>query len=209
MLSLLLVQVFAAAGLVALLGGFLLWHSPFPFSRGPVRVVATRSPARGTEGAWVLGAVVSVLWPVGVLLAPEYAYHWPKFPDFPGSGMVQLAGLVLGASSGVLFYRAARTMGRQMTPKIQVQEGHQLMQTGPFRYIRHPVYTAIVGAALGETLFLLSLPLGLITLMMVGLAFYRARLEEALLRSPDAFGAAYDSYMARTGRFLPRWRDRP
>jgi len=83
------------------------------------------------------------------------------------------------------------------------------MQTGPFRYIRHPVYTAIVGAALGQTLLLLSLPLALLTLLLAGLALYRARAEEALLRSPKAFGATYDAYMARTGRFLPRLPFRP
>ena len=63
--------------------------------------------------------------------------------------------------------------------------------------------------ALGQTFFFLSLPLALLTLMLTGLAYDRARLEESLLRSPEAFGATYDLYMARTGRFLPRWSTHP
>jgi len=91
-----------------------------------------------------------------------------------------------------------------MTPAIQVQKDHQLLQTGPYRSIRHPVYTAIISIALGQTLFFLSPPLALVTVLLAGLAWYRARLEETLLASPAAFGKTYEVYMARTGRFLPR-----
>ena len=87
-----------------------------------------------------------------------------------------------------------------MTPVIQVQEGHQLLQTGPFRYIRHPVYTAIVTGALGQTLLFLSPPLAFLTVLLACLAMYRARLEEALLSSPQAFGAAYASKNDRISR---------
>jgi len=95
-----------------------------------------------------------------------------------------------------------------MTPAIQVQEGHQLLRTGPYRLIRHPVYTAIIAIALGQALLFLSAPAVLLALILFGLAEYRARLEEDLLRSPEAFGPTYDAYMTRTGRFLPRLRSK-
>ncbi len=96
-----------------------------------------------------------------------------------------------------------------LTPAIQVQAGHRLVETGPYRTVRHPLYTAIMLIAAGQTLLFLSLPMGVLTLILVGLATYRARLEEGLLRSPAAFGARYDAYMARTGRFLPASSHRP
>ncbi|MGA8663494.1 MAG: isoprenylcysteine carboxylmethyltransferase family protein [Thermoplasmata archaeon] len=209
MLSLLLVQIGAGISLAGVVLGFLVGRLRLPQRSTAVRVIATRTSVVGMQAAWILGVLLAMLWPVGAFVAPPYAYHWPALPDFPFSWVVQILGIVLGVAGGLLYSRSARLLGRQMTPVIRVQEGHQLMQTGPYRYIRHPVYTAILAVALGQTFFFLSLPLALLTLMLTGLAYYRARLEESLLRSPEAFGATYDLYMARTGRFLPRWSTHP
>jgi protein-S-isoprenylcysteine O-methyltransferase Ste14 len=178
---------------------------------GPVQVVARRDPPRWTETAWIFGTFVAIFWPVGVLLLPGFGYHWPAFPDFPNSWIVQFLGALLGIAGGWLFARAARALGTQMTPAIRVQEGHQLVQTGPYRLIRHPVYTAILTIALGQTLLFLSPLAALLAVSLLVLAEYRARIEEDLLRSSEAFGPTYDAYVARTGRFLPwpRGRSRP
>lgn len=209
MLSLVVVQVFVAIGLVATIVGFLIGRARRPASTEPVRVVAERPPARWTQIAWIAGTLASVFWPVGVFFAPEYAYHWPAFPDFPDSWTVQVLGVLLSVSGGILFARAAQALGRQMTPAIQVQQGHRLVQEGPYRRIRHPVYTAIITVAAGQSLFLLSPAVAILAVVLVVLANYRAALEEALLKSPEAFGGIYDEYIARTGRFLPRMRSRP
>ena len=83
------------------------------------------------------------------------------------------------------------------------------MEAGPYRFVRHPIYTAIVMIAAGQSLLFLSLPVALLAALLLVLAVYRARLEEALLGSSAPLGAAYAAYIARTGRFLPRLRHRP
>jgi protein-S-isoprenylcysteine O-methyltransferase Ste14 len=207
-LGLLVVQISAVVSLVATLAGILAGLARRHRPTGPVRVRAKRDPPRWTEVVWFLGTFAALFWPIGIFLIPTYAYHWPAFPDFAGSWVVQLLGIPLGIAGGMLFSRAARALGTQMTPAIQVQEGHQLLQTGPYRLVRHPVYTAIIAIALGQTLLFLSPLAAILTLVMLGLAEYRAHLEEGLLRSPEGFGATYDAYMARTGRFLPRLRSK-
>lgn len=206
MLSLALVQIIAGVGLVATAVGAAAGRPRNTSSRTRVRVVATNPPARGTQILWVGGALVATFWGLGAFAAPAYAYHWPAVPDFAGSWIIQIVGVVLSVTGGLLFWRSARTLGRHMTPFIQVREDHELVQTGPYRYIRHPVYTAILLTAAGQTLFFLSLPLASLTLFLVAMAVYRVRLEESLLSSPGGFGAAYQEYMHRTGRFLPRLR---
>lgn len=209
MLSLLIVQVLAAVVLVSIFVGFLLGHAlPHP-TRGTLHVVAKPTSGQWTEVIWVGGALVAAFWSIGVLLGPAYAYHWPALPDFPGSWAVQVLGFLVSMGGGLLFFSATRALGRYMTPQIQVREGHELIQEGPYRTIRHPVYTAIVTGAIGEAILYLSPVLALITLLLIGMARYRARLEEKLLSSPEAFGSAYADYQARTGRFLPRVWSKP
>ncbi len=208
MLSLGLVQLLAGSSLAATVVGFVLGHSlPHP-PREIVRVVARRDPGRWTEAVWIGGTLAVALWPAAVLVAPNYAYHWPALPDFPGSSALQSLGFAVSIVGGLLFFWAARALGRHMTPAIQVREGHQLVQEGPYRYVRHPVYTAIVTAAGGTALLYLSSILALVALALVSLAIYRARLEEGLLASAEGFGPEYLQYAARTGRFLPRIRPR-
>lgn len=204
MLALPVVQVWAGVALAATAAGIGIALVRRPRAKGPIEVVARKNPAKGTQVVWLIGTFLAIFWPVGVFVLPEYAYHWPAIPDFPSSWLLQIVGVVLGASGGILFSRAARALGLEMTPIIQVRQGHELMQTGPYRFIRHPVYTAIVVISLGQTLLFLSLPLAGLTLVLLGLAMYRARLEESLLSASPVLGATYASYMARTGRFLPR-----
>lgn len=175
-------------------------------SRPRGRVLASREPARGSEATW-LGAIVLVQgWTLGVLLLPAWFYTWPSPGNFPDATDVQLVGPALWLVGMGLVAWGTRTLGRYMTVAIQVTEGHQLVQEGPYARIRHPIYTGNACAALGLALLYLSPPLIALALVVVGLAMYRGQLEDEFLRSPEAFGERYDAYVARTGRFLPRLR---
>lgn len=174
---------------------------------GPrARTMRSRHPARRVEGLWLGAIAVAQLWTLGVALAPGWFYGAPSLGDFPGSTVVQVAGLLLWAGAGGLAVWAIRTLGRFMTVSIQVVEGQTLVQEGPYAFVRHPTYTAVAAFAFGLALVFLSAPLLLVSLLLAFLARYRAGLEEDFLRSPQAFGGAYEAYMARTGRLLPRIR---
>lgn len=206
MLSLVTAQILAACALVFALGAIFLGSATRGRSTPPGRVIASESPGRWTEVLWMGGTVVSVFWPLGVLVVPTYAYHWPPFPAFIASTTLQIAGLCLALFGGLLFYASTRALGRYMTPAIQAREDHPLVQTGPYRYVRHPAYTAILATAWGLGLLFWSPVLGVVASALTGVAIHQARLEEQLLGSPAVFGARYAEYVARTGRFLPRIR---
>jgi len=205
-LAVVVVQVLAALSLVGILAVVLVGGPRLPSVKTPPRIVARRAPARWTEGVWVGGAATSVLWNIGVLAAPRYAYDWPSLPDVSITAALQLVGFAVSLVGGALFLASARALGRYLTPAIQIQEDHRIVQSGPYRRIRHPVYTGIVASAFGLSLLFLSLPLLGVALLLLVMAGYRARLEEDLLSSPEGFGPAYREYVSRTGRFLPRLR---
>jgi protein-S-isoprenylcysteine O-methyltransferase Ste14 len=205
-LDILTVRILAGCGFVGALTVVILGGAPSSGGRQSVRVVARKDPGRWAEVLWAMCTTASVLWPLAVLLLPRFDYRWPPTPDFPASSVFQVFGFVVAIAGGALFFASHRALGRQMTPAIRVQENHRLIQEGPYRYIRHPAYTAIVTVAFGFSLLFLSPILATVGLVLVGMAVYRADLEEELLSSPEAFGNAYREYVARTGRFLPRLR---
>jgi protein-S-isoprenylcysteine O-methyltransferase Ste14 len=100
---------------------------------------------------------------------------------------------------------AARVVGRYLSVD-GVTEGHELVTTGPYRYVRHPVYGAFTAVVAGLGLVFRSYLLAGVAAVWLVTALWWARAEEALLSSPEGLGDAYRIYSERTGRFLPRPR---
>ncbi len=87
--------------------------------------------------------------------------------------------------------------------KLRAELGadHELCTDGPFRLVRHPIYTAMILLALGTAIWV---PNGFIWGSILGIAWagdQRARAEEAILL--DAFGDRYRAFVAQTKRFIP------
>ena len=102
---------------------------------------------------------------------------------------------------GLRFW-AQQALGRYFTGEVAVQRDHQLAQSGPYRWVRHPAYTGGLLSAVGFGLMLSTWLGALISgAMLVWAYIARVPREEALLL--EQFGEAYRSYMARTKRFLP------
>ncbi len=95
------------------------------------------------------------------------------------------------------------TLATNFSGMLVVYEGHQLIDRGPYRRIRHPMYTGFITLMVGVFLltanWLIGLPPILIILIVM---FVRTPQEEAMLLAH--FGDEYRAYMDRTGRFLPR-----
>jgi protein-S-isoprenylcysteine O-methyltransferase Ste14 len=113
----------------------------------------------------------------------------------------------LGAAlcaAGVLFAIWARhTIGKDWSAEVQINEGHQLIRSGPYARIRHPIYTGLILATFGTAL-LIGEYRGLLAVLMFLVGFTRkARKEESFLAAE--FGAAFAEHRRRTGFFLPRF----
>lgn len=119
--------------------------------------------------------------------------HWGN----PG----RYAGLILVVVGFVLMQMAEKNLTKQFSIRVTLQENHQLIQSGPYKFIRHPRYLGILAFFIGISLtfqFYLAL-FTVLTLFFVLL--WRIYAEEALLR--QEFGAAWESYCAKTWRLIP------
>ena len=121
----------------------------------------------------------------------------------PYQPAVRAFGIVL-TYLGVAFAIWARFhLGRNWSARITLKVGHELIRSGPYRYIRHPIYSGILLAATGTALAegRWRAVLG-VSLILLGYIF-KARKEERLLAGQ--VGENFDEHRKRTGMLLPRF----
>jgi protein-S-isoprenylcysteine O-methyltransferase Ste14 len=106
--------------------------------------------------------------------------------------------------AGILFAIWARwNLGRNWSAAVTIKQGHQIIRSGPYAYIRHPIYTGMLVAVIGSALTAGEYR-GLLAFAIILFGFYRkARKEEKLLTAN--FGEPFLEHKQRTGFFLPRF----
>jgi len=115
--------------------------------------------------------------------------------------IIRWFGVALGVLSIGLLTWIHQTLGRQYAAKLEIQKEHALIEAGPYKKVRHPMYTVFISFSLAVA-FISSNLLILIFAILIAIPFnWITQKEERMLT--DQFGEDYLSYMDRTGRFLP------
>jgi protein-S-isoprenylcysteine O-methyltransferase Ste14 len=139
-------------------------------------------------------ALIYLLWiPIPLNVSPR------------GELLLRIFGLVLFLSGAIVVVSARRVLGRMWglstSREVKLLPDHQLVKSGPYKLIRHPMYSgwclALVGAILIYRTWILVLLLAFSLLVFVR----RARLEEKVLA--DRFGAEWQAYAASTKSLIP------
>jgi protein-S-isoprenylcysteine O-methyltransferase Ste14 len=113
--------------------------------------------------------------------------HWS-----PVAAWLQAVGaLVLVGSFALLFLTFRENTYLSPVVRIQAERGHTVISSGPYRYVRHPMYAAIVVFVVGTSLLLGSWSGVLVGVVFVGMLARRAVLEERTLRAELPGYAAY------------------
>lgn len=115
-----------------------------------------------------------------------------------------VAGLVVTALSFAVRAAAVRALGRMWSVHIEIRREHELVKSGPFGWVRHPIYLAAILELVGAMIFLNSLYTWIVFwVLFVPSLFARIRLEERAMIAQ--FGDAYRNYRHTTPAVLP-WR---
>jgi protein-S-isoprenylcysteine O-methyltransferase Ste14 len=115
---------------------------------------------------------------------------------------LDLLAPVLSVISAWIGLAAVRTLGRQWSYTARLVADHKLITEGPYRLVRHPIYTAMFGKLLA-TNFAFGHWIGLPVaggIFVIG-TIIRIRSEESLLR--EAFGGEFEAYARRVPSFVP------
>jgi protein-S-isoprenylcysteine O-methyltransferase Ste14 len=141
---------------------------------------------------------------IGFWLIFERFWKWPPIerkllPDAPRTWIL---GLALTAMGVALAIWARFSLGRNWSGVVTLKAGHELVGTGLYRRIRHPIYTGILLGAFGTAVIKGHLRGLLGFLVVLAMFYFKARREENFLR--QEFGAGFEEHARRTGMFLPK-----
>ena len=145
--------------------------------------------------------VLSVVTVGSIVLAFYEAIAAPSARFAVGKPLYGVA-LALYVSGVALRWYAIVHLGRFFTVDVAIAEGHRVIDTGPYRLVRHPSYAGALLAFAGLGLLTgNAISLALFLVPITAAYLYRIRVEEAALR--QGIGAAYVEYSARTARLVP------
>jgi protein-S-isoprenylcysteine O-methyltransferase Ste14 len=137
------------------------------------------------------------------LYQPHPLYGWLRDRFLPAGPVGEWLGVTLTAGGIAVAFWARWHLGTNWSGVVTLKEGHELIRTGPYRAIRHPIYTGILLALLG-TATTFGEVRALLAVAIAWLSFYiKARREELFLS--QEFGPGFAEHKQRTGMFLPRF----
>jgi len=138
-----------------------------------------------------------------LLVRPETRYEWLGARFVPLNPAVEWAGVLVTAAGVAVAFWARWHLGANWSGVVTLKEGHELIRTGPYRNIRHPIYTGILLALFGTVVVTGELR-GLLAVAIAWLSFYwKARREESFLS--QKFGEKFAAHAKQTGMFLPKF----
>jgi protein-S-isoprenylcysteine O-methyltransferase len=160
--------------------------------------------SRSATGAKQDRSTLRVIWVVimisigaGVFIAGNW-----RAGALPHGRMFANAGVVLFAAGLIFRWWAIVTLGRFFTVDVTIEKDHELVERGPFKFVRHPSYTGVLLAFIGFALTLRNWGAIVVVLVPIFAAFVRRmNVEEEALRR--ALGDKYVAYMQRTRRLIP------
>ena len=167
------------------------------------RVQKQAGPAEFKESAMTRIRRIAGL-PFPFLLLAYMLY--PALLSFASFGLpiwAQWLGVGLGILSLGLIWWVQAALNLNFSHILHVREQHSLVRHGPYRWVRHPMYTTHFIHGFSILLLTANWLVGGLYLLSFGLiVIFRLRNEEALML--ERFGQEYRSYMRSTGRFFPR-----
>ncbi len=135
-------------------------------------------------------------------------YRKPFGPLISSVRYLEIAGGMFAASFCIFFtwlgIYAIKNLGKQWTFSARIVSGHELVTLGPYRWVRHPIYTSLLGTTI-TTGCLFSSPFGLVlgtSLFLTG-TLYSIKCEQRLLK--EAFQEKFEQYRISVPSLIPNF----
>jgi protein-S-isoprenylcysteine O-methyltransferase Ste14 len=137
--------------------------------------------------------LIPLIW----LLTPFLNDFKIEFPDW-----LRIVGIVISIISLFYFRWIHKTLGESWSPTLEIIKGHQLIQIGVYKRIRHPMYSQMLIWAIAQCLIISNYIAGFSGLI-VWVVFYLIRVPKEEKMMTEYYGDEYLAYIKQTGKILP------
>jgi protein-S-isoprenylcysteine O-methyltransferase Ste14 len=173
---------------VILLAEWALWAAPF-FLIKRHHVTAAKVDRRARWGILLQAASYSLVW---------WGNFWLRTPAL----WRIVLNIVFALLSAILSWTSTRALGRQWRIDAGLNPDHQLIRSGPYRIVRHPIYTSMLCLLLSTGFMTASMPMLLIaTSVFIAGSEIRTRVEDGLLSAH--FGGQFQAYRHAVPAYIP------
>lgn len=129
--------------------------------------------------------------------------NWMMWSRAELPAIVRWIGVAICAIMVPMVFWTLRSLGKNITDTVVTRKNHTLVTTGPYRWIRHPLYTFgslhLIGVSFMIASWIILFP------ALVGLLLLVRRTETEEAKLIERYGDSYREYMNRTSRFLPKF----
>ena len=151
---------------------------------------------------YIIVRIIGSLALIGFLVLYAFNPIWLSVLSVPFPNWLRWLGVALGCASFVLYIWAQVTLGKEWSPHLQTRKNHQLVTTGPYNRMRHPIYSAYL-------IFMTSIALVaanwfFIALLVVSIIVLVLRIPKEEQMLIEIFGEEYRMYMQKTRGLLPK-----
>lgn len=167
--------------------------------------VAAMRVKRSVSSARWRGGLFRAALAIGVFLLIRASFRgnvWRHVP-FAATSVSPIAasvGVALCALGIAIAIWARTSLGRNWGMPMSLREGHELVTTGPYAFVRHPIYTGILLAVIGTTL-VRGIPWIVLSAAIFAYFIYAATIEERSMIGQ--FPKEYPAYVNRTKMLIP------
>jgi len=174
---------------VVCLGSWAVW-AYIPAFRAPHGQKRSSITAKGPTLVGVLLEIAA--YSVAGIFHTNYAPSWPRL----------VAVVIAGPLGVILMWKAVSHLGRQFRINAGLYEDHELVRTGPYVIVRHPIYASMLLMLVATAMLVTRPPWMAVAfgLFLIGTEI-RVRTEDGLLKS--RFGGQFDEYRHRVSAYIP------
>lgn len=174
---------------------WVVWELYWGISARGVKRASTKEPFLSR-----LPVLIALITGIACMLVPDWISPYLARPFLPQGGMFFYLGYAVQVSGLTLAFWARAVLGRNWSGRVTIKEEHELVTSGPYRRLRHPIYSGALLAVTGSAIALGWIG-GLVTVVLFMSVFvHKIRLEERMLIGH--FGDAYIQYRKQTNALI-------
>jgi len=154
-------------------------------------------------GFKIITAIITIIGVAGLVLY-LVSPPWWTWTSIPLGEWIQWSGVVIALVPIFFIIWVHRHLDKQWSIALELREDHKLIKTGPYAYVRHPMYLGIFIYTMGLMMISLDVLVILFFTFTIWVNYRRIPREEQMLI--QEFGDEYLEYIKRSGRLLPKLR---